>query len=269
MSRLNMDSEKAIKTGQRGGFTLVELLVVVGIIAVLVAILLPALQKAKEQANITSCASNLRQIGAAHFMYQNDTKGWNLALITGPDTDTKANRWFRVLRYRKYLPSDNVFLCPSEPLAAFTEQSISYGINSTFVGNSSSLNDAQSPMTKVTQAARKPGGNHCVVFGESVPDAYSAAMDTRNMAGRINPTKLIISPADAIPTGSKYIYPIAARHKLRSNVAFIDGHVETVGVKELRDVQNFWSPINYYGWWAYTPASNPYAFSFATMKQLK
>jgi prepilin-type N-terminal cleavage/methylation domain-containing protein len=61
--------------GPRPGFTLVELLVVIGIVALLLAILLPSLGKARESANRAACLSNVRQIVAAFVMYTNDNRG--------------------------------------------------------------------------------------------------------------------------------------------------------------------------------------------------
>lgn len=61
---------------RRAGFTLVELLVVIGIIAVLIAILMPGLQMARESAKQTKCLSNMRQLGTMLMAYVNENNGW-------------------------------------------------------------------------------------------------------------------------------------------------------------------------------------------------
>jgi prepilin-type N-terminal cleavage/methylation domain-containing protein/prepilin-type processing-associated H-X9-DG protein len=77
MSRATIISAgRSITNSSRKGFTLVELLVVIGIIAVLVAFLLPALRRARETANLAACLSNLRQIGTASHSFANDHRGY-------------------------------------------------------------------------------------------------------------------------------------------------------------------------------------------------
>jgi prepilin-type processing-associated H-X9-DG protein/prepilin-type N-terminal cleavage/methylation domain-containing protein len=105
----------------RGGFTLVELLVVIGIISVLIAILMPALHRARELALTTECASNLRQIGIAEVSYEYDNHG--LCVPTEYGTSPDAS-WAGILVGAGYLKapltsnnvvnsSSSVFYCPS------------------------------------------------------------------------------------------------------------------------------------------------------------
>lgn len=94
---------------RRSGFTLVEMLVVIGIIAVLVGILLPILGMAREAGRCANCLSNLKQIGAAFQMYANDHNGYMVpgdyfGQSDSPATFWSAGNWAVILAEGNYLP---------------------------------------------------------------------------------------------------------------------------------------------------------------------
>ncbi|MCP4591312.1 MAG: hypothetical protein GY842_11230 [bacterium] len=103
---------------QQGAFTLLELLVVVGLIVVLITILLPSLHRSIQQAAATVCMNNVKQIGVGLEFYRMDNGGW-APITTGTDDERSSEPplsvWFQKL-VPTYLSESAVLVCPDDPL---------------------------------------------------------------------------------------------------------------------------------------------------------
>jgi prepilin-type N-terminal cleavage/methylation domain-containing protein len=129
------------RLGCRHFFTLIELLVVIGIIAILAALLMPALNKAREKAWQTSCLNNQRQMGTAFTMYCQDNRGMYPHLVHGADgagvpggwiffdgfpVPTGGNFIVQEGRIFPYVGSEKVYQCPGDRSGSNN----SYAVNS-------------------------------------------------------------------------------------------------------------------------------------------
>jgi prepilin-type N-terminal cleavage/methylation domain-containing protein len=209
-------------------FTLVELLVVIGIIALLLAIMLPVLGKAREASKRLACGSNLRQLSIALIMYAQENKGW----YPLPAAEYQPEDWVywragaelsdsRIAPYLGKTLSPSLWICPSEPPHTMIGwYAFSYSINYNFTGW---LQGARPPRWMVQPCnmshVRKPS-QKIVLIDESsqtiddacwAPDHYFS--DQRNeLSNRHDRSKE--SRAD----------PRAGR----GNVACADGHYEFI-----------------------------------------
>ena len=234
-------------------FTLVELLVVIGIIALLISILLPSLSKARESSKRVACMSNLRQLGQAMMMYGANNKG--LFPRSAPYTNIKSYDWISWLPGAN--PDDGVlvlylggkfvakhYICPSDDLNAHRSFTggvypFSYAMNSRNnlwePGATAPYQDPTPPnydthdvatrITDVRNASEK------IMFFEeddnSIDDG-NGALRTPNLLAVRHDRQNQGSPTitqQQLPAGTTIQVPAS---EARGNVVFCDGHADFV-----------------------------------------
>jgi len=226
----------------RRGFTLIELLVVIAIIALLMSILMPALQRVKKQARATTCLSNLKQIGLAASLYAGDYD-WFI-----PRGSTGSNPiWF--MQFLPYVgqrhntgdyKSVKIYKCQSFPRTGYglydvpnSRQTVCYVINDwTFSSRTDESGTSIGRPTKLSVFKRRPytiyladnedGDWRPIIESEDSPEIIRCDIFIR--------THLPDSDSHHINDGRRVA---RQRHRKGCNVLFLDWHSEYVGAEEM------------------------------------
>ncbi|AQQ71593.1 type II secretion system protein G [Limihaloglobus sulfuriphilus] len=243
------------KSRFRGGFTLIELLVVISIIALLMAIMLPALNRAREAAKRIVCMNNVRTLTTANTIYANENKGYYMPFVFPgsvlEDTSSYQARWFQMPYFRKLVdPGKTVddsiandltvskqFQCPSSPphkeiLDTGAERvDINYGYNWTGLNpdpRSSGFNpDFRGGYIGFKQSDVKYP-QRCFAFGDSTD--FGLVMQNADYK-RMWDIFGDVQGSNTNPSGPGWNSP-AYRHQEGINMGYWDGHCEYLKKEE-------------------------------------
>jgi len=227
------------------GFTLIEVLVVIAIIAVLAAILFPVFSRAREKARQAVCHSNLRQMGLAIRMYIQDFEAYppQHAKCPMPDGRILHIRWWNAIQ--PYQRNFQIFVCPSVPHWE-PGRNMSYGYNYQYLGNARPpdkggympVYDAQIEVPSQTILIADSDGTGRLPYDPDSKDPHRIG----NHGYTIDPPFLPPRPGNywcISEPGFKCW--ISKRHNGGANVAFCDGHVKWYRREALYQDNSLWN----------------------------
>ncbi len=222
-------------------FTLVELLVVIGIISVLIGILLPALSAARRASDRTNCLSNMRSMQIAHWMYITDNKGYMIqaGLSHGGHTPNEEAAWIHTLSV--YYGQSLLHRCPSDvsphwpggspvPGSTDTYRRTSYGINSFLDVN---MVPWGGPYVKINQVRQASATIHFIEMAETGEFAGADHPHIENWMPGGNPAAPPILAAVQLQTNRHGRSSKDKTYDAVANYGFLDGHAETLSFGEV------------------------------------